>query len=398
MDILNREDLLDLITRSEKNSLSIFMPTVRLGPETLQNPIRLKNLLDQAEARLGRAGLEPGEIRNLLSPMRELVDNREYWQTQGKGLAIFRSKNYYRMLEMPIEFDETVYLNDRFYIKPLIPILEDNGKYYLLALSMNKVHLYEGDRYGIHEMSLGDTPTSMAEALGYTNVQSYVQSHAGNKKANGSQRQAMFWGQGASNEDTKKEDILRFFQILEKGVYKQIGDQSYPLVLAGVEYLIPIYRDTNTYPHLFEESIDGNPEDRRPEDLHKEAWQMIQPFYEQARTGAVDAYHILANKGQASRDIQEIVPAAYFGQVDILFVSEGLRIWGKFDSENNQVTVHKRQESGDEDLTDLATAYTLSNNGTVYTLGAADMPDGASIAATLRYPLKGLNYEKSNKD
>lgn len=398
MYILNREDLLDLITRHDHYSLSIFTPTVRLGPQTTQNPIRLKNLLDQAEHQLRGAGMEHGDIRNFLSPLQEMVDNRDYWQTQGQGLAIFRSPDYFRVLQMPIEFDEMVYLNDRFYVKPLIPILEDNGDFYLLALSMNEVRLYKGDRNSIRKVDLGDTPTSMAEALGYSNVQSYVQPHASNKKASGSQRQAMFYGQGDSNEDTKKDDILRFFQILEKGVYKKIGDDSYPLILAGVEYLLPIYRDVNTYPHLYDEAVTGNPEDLHPEELRKEAWQLVHPFYEQARAGAFDAYHILANKNRASTDIREIVPAAFFGQVDILLVSEGLRIWGRFDQENNQVIVHQRQEQGDEDLTDLATAFTLSNNGTIYTLDAVNMPDGATIAATLRYPLKGLDYEKRNKD
>lgn len=398
MDILNREDLLDLMGQRANPSLSIFMPTVRLGPEVQQNPIRLKNLLDQAEARLIRAGSDHGSIRDFLSPLRDMVENREYWQTQGQGLAIFRSKDYFRTLEVPYEFDEMVYVNDRFYIKPLIPMLEDNGHYYFLTLSMHKVRLFEGDKFGFHEMDLGDTPTSMDEALGYDNVQSFVQFHASNKQISRGQRQAQFWGQGASNEDGKKDDILRFFQILEKGVYKKVGDTSYPLVLAGVEYLLPIYRDTNNYPHLAEGEITGNPEDMRPDHLHEQTWQVVAPFYEQAKAGALEAYHILANKKQASHDIQEILPAAYFGQVDILLVSEGLRIWGSFDQETNQVTIHNRQERGDEDLTDLAIAYTLSNNGTVYTFGPADMPDGGVIAATMRYPLKGLNYEKSNKE
>jgi hypothetical protein len=30
-------------------------------------------------------------------------------------------------------------------------------------------------------------------------------------------------------------------------------------VLAGVEYLLPIYREANTYPHLLAEGIHGNP-------------------------------------------------------------------------------------------------------------------------------------------
>jgi hypothetical protein len=398
MDELSREDLLDLISRRNDYSLSIFMPTARIGQEVQQNSIRLKNLIEQAEFRLHQAGNRPGEVKEFLAPIQALVDNGEFWQSQSDGLAVFRSVDFFRALRLPIDFDEMVYLNDRFYIKQLIPMLEDNGSYYLLALGIKNVRLFETDRFGIREVSLGETPTSMDKALGYDTIQSHIRRHASAKQSNRGQSQAMVYGEGESNNDIKKGDILRFFQMLDKGVYKQIGGGSNPLVLAGVEYLLPIYRETNSYPHIFEASIPENVETRRPQELHAEVWPIISPFYEQAKKGAVDAYHILKNQKQASSDIAEIVPAAFFGQVDILLISPDLRIWGQFDRDRSSVTIHKSQERGDEDLTDLAAAYTLSNNGTVYTFSPSEIPDGALIAATLRWPIKGLSYEKKNKD
>lgn len=43
------------------------------------------------------------------------------------------------------------------------------------------------------------------------------------------------------------------------------GTNMPPLVLAGVEYLLPIYRRANTYPYLLDGGVTGNPEGRRPD-------------------------------------------------------------------------------------------------------------------------------------
>jgi len=49
---------------------------------------------------------------------------------------------------------------------------------------------------------------------------------------------------------------------------RNCGIKKAPLVLAGVEYLFPIYQEANTYPDLVEEGITGNPENLKPEELH----------------------------------------------------------------------------------------------------------------------------------
>lgn len=51
-DPIDRERLRELITSAKSPAVSIYLPTLRAGPETQQNPIRFKNLLKTAEKRL----------------------------------------------------------------------------------------------------------------------------------------------------------------------------------------------------------------------------------------------------------------------------------------------------------------------------------------------------------
>ncbi|NLD72625.1 MAG: hypothetical protein GX649_07900, partial [Chloroflexi bacterium] len=52
MSLITRTEIETLIAPHEAPCITITMPTHRRGTDVLENPIRLKNLLDQAEERL----------------------------------------------------------------------------------------------------------------------------------------------------------------------------------------------------------------------------------------------------------------------------------------------------------------------------------------------------------
>ena len=100
MDVLSRDELKTLIEASESPCVSLFLPTHRAGPEIQQDPIRLKNLLRQAEEGLAARGLRDREIRDLLAPAEQLLPERPFWQNQSDGLALFRSPALFRTLPL----------------------------------------------------------------------------------------------------------------------------------------------------------------------------------------------------------------------------------------------------------------------------------------------------------
>lgn len=61
MSILSREELISVIAEVQSPTVSMFLPTHRAGPEAQQNPIRLENLLKQAERQLIDEGRRPVE-------------------------------------------------------------------------------------------------------------------------------------------------------------------------------------------------------------------------------------------------------------------------------------------------------------------------------------------------
>ena len=253
MKLFSIEELATLTLEANTNCVSIYMPTYKMSTETLQNPIRFKNLIREAEEKLIETGLRGQEAKDLLLPAHEL-DEYDFWQHQSDGLAIFISNNFFSYYTVPIDFQELVVVTDRFHIKPLISLLTGDGQFYILALSQNLVRLFQGTRYSVNQIELEDLPTSIAEALKYDDPEKSLQFHTGTPQGGSGGRAAIFHGQGAGNDDAK-DNILRYFRKVNDGLQQLLKNQKCPLVLVGVDYLLPIYKQANSYSDLIDEGI-----------------------------------------------------------------------------------------------------------------------------------------------
>ena len=396
MDLVTKQSLLELISDPQERSISIYMPTERKGAETQQGAIRLKNLLGQAHAELAALGERTPDIENLLAPAQALVNDSNFWQHQSAGLALLLAADKMVTYRLPLPFDEMVVVNDRFLIKPLLPMVSGEGTFYLLALRQGGVRLLRGTRFALAEVALGEAvPTSLAEALKYDEFETNLRFHIGSRPSTGSSRSApdrgnaIYHGQGSAGDDaTLKEQLTVFFRALDNGVRDLLeGSYQPPLVLAGIDYLRGLYRQVNQYGALVEAEVTTDPEALTLPELHERAWPLVEPIFTAEQQAALDTYQRLAGTAdeRAAQTIEEIAPAAYFQRIHTLFLPHTLALWGAFDPETNQVAVHKERQPGDQDLLDFAAVHTLLNGGNVYLVEPDRLANGAMLAAIYRY-------------
>jgi hypothetical protein len=362
--------------------VSLYMPAHRAGRETEQDPIRFKNLLRQAEERLLAEGMRSAEARNFLKEPQRLLQDQSFWRHQSDGLVLFYSEDVFHFFRLPIRFSELVVVADRFHIKPLLPFLASDGVFYILALSQNQLRLLEGTRHTVDEIELENVPETLSEALPDGFAEKELQFHTGTPSGSGN-RPAMFHGHDISNDI--KNRIRQWFRTIDKEVGALLSDAQPPLVLAGVNTLLPLYKEVNTYPHLMEEWIPGNPEGMKPEDLHYQALAIVEPVFRKEQEAGSARYRQLAGTGQTTTDVTEAVLAAHHGRIEVLFVGVGVQVWGWFDPEKDRVDVHESPEPGDQDLLDLSAIQTLIKGGAVFAVTPQEVPDQAPLAAILRY-------------
>lgn len=387
IDILTPDDLKELTEECEGTCVSIYIPTERLGKAVEKNPVRLKNELEEAEEQLVAAGLRAPEARAFLEPAYQLVPNDGFWQLQSDGMGLFISSAAFRFYRLPYDFEPVTVVADRFHLKPLLPLLSADGRFFVLQLSQEEIKLLHGTRYGVQEIDLEEAPGSLSEALRFEDPERKLQFHTTTQTPGGrGDRPAVFHGQGVASDDDPKEKILRGFHRVDEGVTEFLDGMNAPLVLAGVDYLHPIYKEANTYPHLVEDGIVGNPEEMSIEEIHQQAWTIVQPLFLETQEAAAKVRQFLGTGNElGTDDLEEIVPAALYGRVHTLFVARGLQQWGTFDRETNEVRTHEEQQPEDIDLLDLAAVHTFLNSGAVYVVDAGNVPSDAPMAALLRY-------------
>jgi hypothetical protein len=203
----------------------------------------------------------------------------------------------------------------------------------------------------------------------------------------GGERPAVFYGQGV--EDHKKDDILRYFQKVNDGLTRQFEDESTPLLIAGVDYLHPLYRNANTYRNILDEGLIGNPDRQDVNELHSQAWKLVEPIFLMNQQQALDRFAELhgQQKGLASSDLEPVVRAAVGGRVETLIVPLGVQRWGRYDPETDSVRLDSEPTPWNQDLLNFAATQTLLNSGNVYAVSQDQLPQRAEIAAVYRYAI-----------
>ena len=380
MKNLTLDQIKGLAQQTASPSISIFLPTHRSGQDTQQDPIRLKNLLRDAEKQLLDGGMGPREAGALLQPAQALLDDANFWNHQHDGLAVFMSADDFHYYALPFSVEELLVVAQSYYVKPVLPLFTNNGHYYVLAISQNEIRLFEGTRYGVGQIDLPEgTPESLEAALRLDGPQKTLQMHPGGGGG-------MFHGQGPGDEE-QKVWIEQYLNLVDTSLKEIFREQNAPLVLAGVDYLLPMYRKVSEYSNIMEEGITGNPDHLRPEELQEQAWRIVETYFQQETKKIVEQYQQLADTDKATDNVEEIVAAAFNGRVDKLILSVENQIWGAFNPKDGKVMRSSNGQSKKYNLAllDFTAMHTLQNGGTVCALSQDEMPTDSPIAAVFRY-------------
>lgn len=375
----------DVITEADLRALasvpgpcaSVFLPTHRHGPETRQGPVRLRRLIAEAHSQLAADGFTVDDADEILAPMEALLDDERFWQHQADGLALFAATDRMVWLRLARPLQDSVVVGSAFRLRALLPEVEGDGVFDVLALSQKQVRLLRANRTAVAPLDIGSTPTSLEEALAFEDPERQLQV----RSAGG--RTAKFHGHGAG-EELDKGALERYFRAVDHGLSKVLGTPRPPLVLACVDYYLPIYRSVSDHPAILDDVVEGNPEHRSAAELHDAALPLVEPLLSASREQAEVRYHEAVGTERSVQGIRDVVTAAAQGRIEVVLVAaDAADRWGALGPGPEEVTLHELRSPQDTDLIDLAVRDALRHGGEVYTAEGFDDPDG--IGAILRF-------------
>ena len=389
MKIFNREDFIKLSKKTANPLISIYSPTSRQSSNGYkQDMTHFKNQLSAVKKSLEKNYDKSNtEINALLNPAQELLDNFKFWQNNSDTLACFLSEGEMELFKLPLETqDSSHFIGTKPLLLPMVPELNDDGHYYLLLLNLDRIRLYEATRNVIQEIILDEEEVAVSFTAEEEEDENQDQLHGQGGIGNAG---AMFHGHDGGSDEAKKVTILNYFHRMTNMLEPLLNRNPLPLYLAGVDYLIPIFREACKYNHLMEGHVSGAFQEKDMMTLHQKSWEIAEPHFLKERTRRKENFQAKKAEGLAvSNDNMKIIKAALTGAVDTLLVNKNHKhLWGKYDPENHKVNLTENQEEGSHCLVDEAVARVIEYKGKVYLTEPENMPEDNLIAATMRYPL-----------
>ena len=383
--VLTKPLLEELFNHSAKHYITAFMATHQSGVEVneKQDLVTFKNILQQVSSQLRQNGVDETTVIRMFAPGYDLLKDDAFWRSQQAGLAIFISDTLFRYIKMPEPpIEEGVLTGGSFFLKQLIPMMTNREYFYLLVISKKQSKVFKIDSFGIQHIPIPEMPNGMDDVVHFEEKDDQNLWRTGSSGAGGG---ANYHGTGAGKPD-EKENIALYLEEVDETLWEELlHNENVPLLLAGVDYLLPIFKSVTGYNNIWNEALTGSYEHEDLNKLRQKAMEVMAPYFEERHKKALDNYGNQSATELTSSVPADVIPAAYYGRVSHLFVQKGEHIWGTFDEMANKLVIHETQQSGDECLLNTAVIKTILTGGDVHILEKEKMPAASNIAALLRY-------------
>lgn len=372
-DIPSLADIKALAAVRAEPAVSIYVPTspVPMGPEGAErDALAVKNAFKQAAGQLHAAGQEQDAIDELESHVEELLADEDFWRYLSTSLAVFLTRDSIRTHRLPNRLTEAVEVSDRFALTPLLRAVTFPHTAFVLALAQNSVRLVE------------ISPDAPPALVRLDSLPRDIESALGAALTEDTEPSLRLVG-----EEGKKVRLRQFARAVDRGLRPLLTGRTEPLIVAATEPLSSIYRAVNSYAHLAEGHIDGNPEGLSDSELDRAARDVLDRIYRQQVEAVKQRLEDGTTNQHAALDLQQVARAATYGAVDTLLVDIDGQLPGFVDEQDGTVTLQEDADAFDHSVLDEIARRVLLTGGTVLAVRAEDIPEGASAAAVLRFPV-----------
>jgi hypothetical protein len=370
VDIPTRDEVRGLLEDRHPASVSLYLPTTPLTQDTDACRIALKNMAREAEQQLVALGTDRRSLQDLLEHIDELVEDDAFWAHQARSLAILGTPDGLQTYRLPNALTPMVVVSDRFHMKPLLRSVAFPQVAYVLALAAGGVRLLEvAPDLPATRVRVEGLPTDAASAVGKSSIKD--RSHS--QRIHGSEGEKVRLRQYARQVEQALRDLLRGSDV--------------PLILAASETLAALYRSVNTYPNLLAQGLVDSPDTLDDATLVAQARGVLDATYAADIAAWRALFDQRRSQDRAVTDLATAARAAARGAIDSALVDIDVVVPGTMDDVSGEIALAPADEPGHYGIIDEIARRILQTGGRVLAVRKDDIPDGAAIAAILRFPL-----------
>ena len=361
------------LARSRPGPLvTLYVPLLRSYPDARSNAAAYEGAVAEAERQLEEAGLSAAEAQAFGKQLAGVETDLRRLDRPAAGVAVFSDRAGLHVYGLQREPARAVVVAESFALRPLLAAVHRNRRHYVLALSTNRVALFEGDSLGLEPILAQGMPSSLEDALG-SEVSakelrvSTTQGGAGSPK----------YFSHDSGRDERKLDLERFHLKLARAIETALAGREGPLVLVATQAHHSGLRAALRLPQLLPAGVQISPDHLSPSELHARTWPLMEGASDAADETLAGEYERSVNRGKGLHRIDDVAAAAAAGRVRRLWVTLDERVPGAIDLASGALIGGRPKQ----DVLDGIVTLVLRHGGEV--IVGKRVPSGTTAAAEL---------------
>jgi Bacterial archaeo-eukaryotic release factor family 3 len=349
-------------------------------PNPLETAARFKSAIRAMEERLKRLDFEEAEMERFIRPVRDLAARGTSAGVWATSIVLYCSPGIFRCFLPQEPARESISLENRFQLRPLLSALAKEQRFNVLGLSQRNIRLLRCTPHHAEEVDLkGHVPQDFRLWMGTWKPDHLSNNLAFGGPSMGSAKGVLF----TTSRDREREDryLAHFFAEVDRGIKSVLGGGAGPLVLAGVEEDVAIYRRVSAYPRLLEKAVLGATDSMVDHVLHQRAREVAAQHASEALGKSLTRFERYRDSPRVSSDARRIIPAAIEGRVSDLLFSSDAELRGRCLENPRRV----QMSDNGEDLLNTAALQTIHHGGCAFALHQGEMPAPAEVLGVFRY-------------
>lgn len=356
-----KDQLQKLASEKDTPCVTISLDTHRTHPDSIQDSIKFKNLLKEAEERvINEFGKRPvASLLEKIAAVTSEVDSNYNLDS----LHVFLSNNTKEIVKLswPTS-NEGVHISDSFAIRSIIKSYNRSESYLVMVLSQGGVQLYEALNDGIvKEITNEDFPFS----------------------------ETPYYNKFPEKEsDSKYMDKLieEFFNTVDKALVKVYHETGLNCIVISTENNNVLLHQVANKPEIYTGHVAIDYNNSAPHQVVQQSWQIIKEQQSQRRAAAISEMKEAVGQGNVLTDLNDIYRAAIDGRGDVLIVHQDFAQAVLMNDDRNFDIIEDVNTPGAiDDITSNIAWEVLSKKGSVFFTSKEDIKDLGEIVLKTRY-------------
>lgn len=298
------------------------------------------------------------ERKKFLDPLDSLLNDARIFKQMKGNIGLFRNKDSFRVLNIPVDVEQSCQVATSFHVKPLLRWLQGDEEFLMLGLDKDSASLYLGS-----QTSLKLLDSILFPEVFKSNESDYISLKDARKK---------------------KEKETETFMWLNDWISDLTKISKPKLFVAGKPSLVSSLHQNLNYKNLVKTPVSNSFGKHNLLDVCQSIRKVLKDESKKNLEKSLLEFRFAEEGNRAKKNIFQISKAVVQGRVRKLIVTDELNIFGKIDPETGGISLHPFDMDHEDDciLDDLA-QMVLSQGGEVIVAKRGEIPKGRPILAIL---------------